>query len=54
MISKRLAALATRYGISALYEWRDFVTAGGLMSYSTDRNKVGREAGIYADRILKA
>ncbi len=37
----------------ALYEWREFVTAGGLMSYSTDRNEVGREAGTYAGRILK-
>src|SRR5262249_3200963 len=35
------------------YEWREFVTAGGLMSYSTDRNEVGREAGRYAGRILK-
>jgi putative ABC transport system substrate-binding protein len=53
VISERLFALAARYRIPALYEWREFVMAGGLMSYSTDRNEVGREAGSYAGRILK-
>ena len=53
VISERLIALAARYRIPALYEWREFVMAGGLMSYSTDRNEVGREAGSYTGRILK-
>jgi putative ABC transport system substrate-binding protein len=53
VISERLVALAAHYRTPALYEWREFVTAGGLMSYSTDRNEVGRQAGSYAGRILK-
>ena len=53
VISERLVALAAHYRIPALYEWREFVTGGGLMSYSTNRNEVGREAGSYAGRILK-
>ena len=53
VISDRLVALAARYRIPSLYEWREFVTAGGLMSYSTDRNEVGKTAGSYAGRILK-
>ena len=53
VISERLVALAARHRIPALYEWREFVAAGGLMSYSTDRNEVGREVGSYVARILK-
>jgi putative ABC transport system substrate-binding protein len=53
VITNRLVTLAARHRIPALYEWRDFVTAGGLMSYSTDRTEVARLAGTYAGRILK-
>ncbi len=53
VISDRLIALAARYAIPAMYEWREFVAAGGLISYSTNRNEVGRQIGSYAGQILK-
>ena len=52
VIVERLIALPARYRIPALYEWRTFVTAGGLMSYGTDLNEIGREAGIFAGRTV--
>jgi putative ABC transport system substrate-binding protein len=36
-----------------MYEHRDFVEAGGLMSYGPDLREVFRRAAIYVDRILK-
>ena len=37
VVREQLVALATRYRLPAMYEWREFVTAGGLVSYSTNR-----------------
>jgi putative ABC transport system substrate-binding protein len=53
VIADKLIALAARYRIPASYEWREFVAAGGLMSYSTSRRESSRLVGDYAGRILK-
>jgi putative tryptophan/tyrosine transport system substrate-binding protein len=51
--SKLLAALATRYKVPAVYENRDFVAAGGLVSYGGMITDSYRLTGVYVGRILK-
>jgi putative ABC transport system substrate-binding protein len=55
LASKRheLIALATRHALPTIYNAREAVDAGGLMSYSTSQADAYRQAGLYAARILK-
>jgi putative tryptophan/tyrosine transport system substrate-binding protein len=50
---ERIVALAARNGVASVYAWREYVLAGGLISYGTDLPESYREAAIYAGRILK-
>ena len=50
--NKQLVALTPRYAIPTIFHLRDFVMAGGLMSYGADLADGYRQAGIYAGRIL--
>jgi putative ABC transport system substrate-binding protein len=49
----RIAALAARHQLPALYPFRASVMAGGLMSYGIDLSYQFRQAAAYIDRILK-
>jgi putative ABC transport system substrate-binding protein len=50
---EQIINLTKRYAMPAIYELRQFVDAGGLISYGTNINDAYRVAGLYVGRILK-
>jgi len=50
---RRIVGQAAEIGVPAIYESKDFVTAGGLMAYGASLADMARRAAGYVDRILK-
>jgi putative tryptophan/tyrosine transport system substrate-binding protein len=49
----KLVALVAAAGLPAIFQFRDFAVAGGLMSYDPDIAEAHRQAGVYTGKILK-
>jgi putative tryptophan/tyrosine transport system substrate-binding protein len=50
---EQLVVLAARHALPAIFEWRDFAAAGGLMSYGTSLADAYHQVGVYAGQILR-
>jgi putative tryptophan/tyrosine transport system substrate-binding protein len=50
---KRIVELAVKYRLPAIYPGKEYVEAGGLMSYGTDITDLYQGAAVYVDKILK-
>jgi putative ABC transport system substrate-binding protein len=52
-LNQQLAAMTLRHGVPAVYQYREFTAAGGLMSYGTTVADTYRPLGIYTGRVLR-
>jgi putative ABC transport system substrate-binding protein len=53
LINKRVVALAARDTLPAMYQTRELVAAGGLMSYGPSLSDMYRQMGVYSGKVLK-
>jgi ABC-type uncharacterized transport system substrate-binding protein len=51
--SEQLGTLALRHGVPAIFQYREFAAAGGLISYGGSRTDAYRQVGVYTGRVLK-
>jgi putative ABC transport system substrate-binding protein len=53
LVNKRIVALAAQNALPALYQTRELIAAGGLMSYGSSLADMYRQMGVYAGKVLK-
>jgi putative tryptophan/tyrosine transport system substrate-binding protein len=51
--SKQIAEFASKRRLPSVFAWKEYVEAGGLMSYGPDREETLRRLAVYVDKILK-
>ncbi|HLX15364.1 MAG TPA: ABC transporter substrate-binding protein [Bradyrhizobium sp.] len=51
--AKQLPSLESRYGMPLIYQYREYVEAGGLISYGASLSDTYRQVGVYVGRVLK-
>ena len=50
---ERIVELAARHAVPTIYQWREFATLGGLITYASSIIEQYRQSGLYVARILK-